>query len=269
MLKSYPWYIGDWKQSETRITLTLEQRGLYRELIDHCYAEGSIPSDRDMLLKLTASSSREFDRAWPAVRKLFQDIGNGRLCNRKVQDLLPELLHLQSQRAKASQKASQARWEKERARLMKRAGIRDGMRDASVTDSATESVAQCERNAFASAHLQPITSTSTTTTTDAPPLPPSEGHWYPLTAHACREKFPTTDDFFVAKLVQAVAAADPAPELLTDENIALAVRKTHTPKQRGAGMWLTTVPLYVKNHKPEPPEPDRTWKDPYAGMGVF
>ena len=56
MFQSYPWYIADWRASETRLSLTLAQRGLYRELLDYCYMEGSLPEDRKMLLKIAGCS---------------------------------------------------------------------------------------------------------------------------------------------------------------------------------------------------------------------
>jgi hypothetical protein len=38
---SYPWYIGDWRDSETRM-LNLAVRGLYRDCIDYMYRTGSL-----------------------------------------------------------------------------------------------------------------------------------------------------------------------------------------------------------------------------------
>ena len=57
VLQSYPWYIADWRESETRRRLTLLERSLYRELLDYCYLEGSLPDNRKMLLEIAGCSA--------------------------------------------------------------------------------------------------------------------------------------------------------------------------------------------------------------------
>lgn len=88
---SYPWYISDWTESETRIELTLAERGLYRELIDRCYKEGSIPDDERKLIALCACDPRDFKRAWPNVRRKFKPTEDGRLEHQRVTDVLLKL----------------------------------------------------------------------------------------------------------------------------------------------------------------------------------
>lgn len=83
----YPWYIADWLQSEHVAAMSLEERGLYREALDLCYANGSIPDNPVALQKLTRSTEKEFRRAWPKVRACFYQDGD-RLCNEKVNAVL-------------------------------------------------------------------------------------------------------------------------------------------------------------------------------------
>src|SRR6185312_15013477 len=84
---SYPWYISDWISSETRIDFNMEQRGLYRELLDYCYREGSLPADPRKLAIIAGCSTGEFDRAWPVVEKKFTRAGD-RFIHRKVDEVL-------------------------------------------------------------------------------------------------------------------------------------------------------------------------------------
>ena len=48
-LASYPWYFNDWSSSETVEKMTWSQRGMYRELLDWCWRDGSLPGDRSQL----------------------------------------------------------------------------------------------------------------------------------------------------------------------------------------------------------------------------
>jgi uncharacterized protein YdaU (DUF1376 family)/ribosomal protein L37E len=100
-LHSYPWYVADWRESETRIEMTLEERGAFREAIDYCYREGSLPNDRRKLLAILACTEEEFTRAWPAVEAQFIKTEDGRLENHRVNEVLPELERWHEQRRKA------------------------------------------------------------------------------------------------------------------------------------------------------------------------
>lgn len=102
MLASYPWYIADWRESETRIVLTLPQRALYRELIDYCYLEGSVPVDPTQLSRIAACSIAEIRRYMPAVESLFVS-KEGRLYHAKVTEVRArlELYHEQKRHAGA------------------------------------------------------------------------------------------------------------------------------------------------------------------------
>jgi hypothetical protein len=58
-LASYPWYLEDWLFSETRASFTLEERGLYRDLLDWCWYHGSLPAKRQTLRSLVAGYGEE------------------------------------------------------------------------------------------------------------------------------------------------------------------------------------------------------------------
>jgi len=132
MLHSYPWYSADWLMSATRLEMSLEERGLYRDLLDYAYQDGSIPADEKVLMRMAATTEREFRSAWPAVRKLFTE-NDGRLFHHKVSELLPELLTLAERRRESSKKAAAKRWGNDTRRM------RDAMRDASAPHSESQS----------------------------------------------------------------------------------------------------------------------------------
>lgn len=83
MIHSYPWYVADWRQSETRIRLALPERAIYRELLDYCWAEGSLPTDEKTLAVICACDIREFRKSWKAVKQLFIE-QDGRLTHHRV-----------------------------------------------------------------------------------------------------------------------------------------------------------------------------------------
>lgn len=101
---SYPWYISDWKDSERRISLTLAERGLYRELLDHCYREGSIPEDEERLIAIAGCKSADFKKAWPKVKLCFssgKDVG--RLEHHKATEILSKLENWNESRRKGGE----------------------------------------------------------------------------------------------------------------------------------------------------------------------
>lgn len=136
MLSSYPWYIADWRNSETRLSLTLLQRGLYRELLDYCYLEGSLPDDRKRLLQIagvTYESEADLDQittdsqASHALKSARTRLGHslnrvlslfthdpitGRYHHAKVDEVMTKLVSYHEQKRHAGAKSGQARRER-------------------------------------------------------------------------------------------------------------------------------------------------------------
>ncbi|CAB4130483.1 Protein of unknown function DUF1376 [uncultured Caudovirales phage] len=79
----YKWYPSNWLASEARMRMSPSERSIYRDLLDICYQEGSIPDDERTLAGLSAVSTIEFRAAWPEVSKKFVSVGGGRLSNLK------------------------------------------------------------------------------------------------------------------------------------------------------------------------------------------
>ncbi len=245
MIQSYPWYIADWRDSETRISLNLAERGLYRELLDYCYLEGSLPADRDKIKLLSGADGHDFARAWSKVEHLFELIStpNGkRLIHRKVSEVRLKLEAYHEQKKHAGSKSGQARRERS---LNGRSEIR--RTDAEPIPSPTPT---------------PDPSPSTTTPAAAVATVITQ-HEYPLTLAEIRKHDAAVDSMFCVRLADTVARAvisDPTAsqwppgrvdKAVSDSILAKACRESYATPGRngkhGAGLLLTTVPRIVIN----------------------
>ena len=106
--QSYPWYIADWRESETRIRLSLAERALYRELLDYCYLEGSIPTDHVQLSRIAGCSVSEITHHFKVVRDLFY-AKDGRLAHAKVDEVRAKLETYHKQKKHAGAASGRAR----------------------------------------------------------------------------------------------------------------------------------------------------------------
>lgn len=233
MIHSYPWYMEDWRGSQARLMLNLEERALYRELLDFCYIERSLPTDERMLARIANCSDDEFKRTWPSVQKLFNE-RNGRYYNQKVNQVLERLDGYHEQKRKAGRASG------ERRRNGKGTGVPPALVSV-LPKKATE-------------NEPTLTSlTSSTSLTSPPSSTTARPHGeFPETAAAVRAGYPETNDAFIMKLTIAVGqmAAGQNGKLKgdpTDALIADAVRHCAraSPKQNSAGLYLQTVPQCV------------------------
>ncbi len=70
----YEWRVGAWVTSETRDRLDATGRGIYRELLDHCYTQGKIPDDPEWMCRRCACSQEQLDKAWKVLVRHFPQI---------------------------------------------------------------------------------------------------------------------------------------------------------------------------------------------------
>ena len=97
------WWLSDWLSSETRLSMTAAERGVYRDALDLNYQEGSLPSNEIALQRLLCVTPEEFAQCWPTVARKFQSDSNGRLVNSRVLQVLKDdkkYSRKQSERAK-------------------------------------------------------------------------------------------------------------------------------------------------------------------------
>jgi uncharacterized protein YdaU (DUF1376 family) len=110
-LVSYPWYVADWRNSETRARLTLAERGLFRELIDQCAMEGSIPDDARMLARICGCSLKDINRLLRNLRDQFVQDGD-RLINPKAAEVRQRVIGFHEARKTAGTAGARKRWAK-------------------------------------------------------------------------------------------------------------------------------------------------------------
>lgn len=67
----YEWSVSRWTGSTTRMLLDSSGRGIYRELIDLCYTQGSCPKDPVIQARFCGCTEAEIERVWPSISKHF------------------------------------------------------------------------------------------------------------------------------------------------------------------------------------------------------
>ena len=113
-MPSLSWYkrFGPvWLSSETRMTMTLEERGLYTDLLDVQASEGSIPRDERAIQVMAAAKDDEFQRAWPRVSEQFVPHLTNRLINLKLKDILDARADYSEAQSERGKKGAKARWQ--------------------------------------------------------------------------------------------------------------------------------------------------------------
>ena len=112
VLTWYPWYVDKWRSNRKVARMTPAERGIYRELLDECWLEGSIPSDPDELCEIAHCTRAELDVAWPAIWKCFSERADGRFVNAKIAAVLlaqAEALARQKDGGRRGGKSTQAK----------------------------------------------------------------------------------------------------------------------------------------------------------------
>lgn len=137
MLASYPWYIADWLSSRRRAVMTLEERGLYRDVLDLCYQHGSVPANERVLRRMVGCDEEEFGRAWPAVRQCLVEGNDGELTHPRVQEILPTLFEMKRQREEKARKGAAARWQPKADRMLERSRTQNAPMDATSNASSS------------------------------------------------------------------------------------------------------------------------------------
>lgn len=134
---SYPWYIADWRNSKARLLLNLEERAAYRELLDFCYDERTLPTDERALARIVNCSDEEFQRVWLNVQKLFNET-NGRYRHPKVDQVLAKLDGYREQKRAAGRASGERR--------------RNGKGNGKGTERVTGGVTESEPSSSSSIH---------------------------------------------------------------------------------------------------------------------
>ena len=65
------WVITWWKDTPIVQSMTGCERGLYWELLDHCWAFGSLPTNEAELMRLALCTAQEWEACWPKIKPCF------------------------------------------------------------------------------------------------------------------------------------------------------------------------------------------------------
>lgn len=210
-IHSYPWYVHDWRQSMMRLRLAPIGRYVYRELLDQCYIDGSIPNEIELLAKIVDLPVKEFEKHWPAVKRAFRSNGDGSFHHPRVDDVLTDLERWREQKSNAGRESGRSR----RARVERTLNSR-------------------------STAVEPSTTTTTTTSVQL-------ASW-PASIEFVRKMFPDTSDSRVAEIVAVALQGNVS---ISDEQLAAALQRAVKPKQQSAGLFKYTIGAFVQSMFPK------------------
>jgi len=88
-LPYYKWYWQDWRANRKTQRMGYVERGLYRELLDECWVEGSIPSDVASLAEICGCPKDVMANAWQVLESCFILV-EGKYINEKMESLRTE-----------------------------------------------------------------------------------------------------------------------------------------------------------------------------------
>jgi uncharacterized protein YdaU (DUF1376 family) len=76
-LPYYRWLWRDWRANRKVQRMSWQARGLYRELLDEFWSEGSIPADLDQLADICGCTRAEMEQFWPQIEPSWERIEGG------------------------------------------------------------------------------------------------------------------------------------------------------------------------------------------------
>jgi uncharacterized protein YdaU (DUF1376 family) len=107
------WFWTDRWTGSSAFLLSLEVRGLYREMLTQSWRRGArLPADPAAIRRAVAATEAEWDRAWPVVAPYWRQTDDGLLVNDTQIAIFTEAqARVVTNRARAEH-AAQVRWGK-------------------------------------------------------------------------------------------------------------------------------------------------------------
>lgn len=130
---AYQWYPRDYMSDALVVSMTLEQEGAYRRLMDVCWLERGLPTDLNELWRLAKAPSRDAftRRIWPVVGRKFQP-RKGRLQHKRLDRERAK----QAKTRKARQLAARDRWDRQQCKQDANASDLQCLTSSSSTSTA-------------------------------------------------------------------------------------------------------------------------------------
>jgi uncharacterized protein YdaU (DUF1376 family) len=85
-LPYYRWHWRDYRANRKVKRMDYVARGLYRELLDECWAEGFIPNDIAKLSEICGCPERVLAKAWKVIAIAFREIEPGILISERMNE---------------------------------------------------------------------------------------------------------------------------------------------------------------------------------------
>jgi hypothetical protein len=108
-LPYYKWLWRDWRSNRRIQRMSWAARGLYRELLDEQWAEGSIPSTIADLADICGCPAHVMQEYWPEIAPCFQERQDGRLLNSKMENQRTETDGKRVRQADSGRKGAHAK----------------------------------------------------------------------------------------------------------------------------------------------------------------
>lgn len=102
----FPFFPDRWLLSRSVRLMTLEQRGVYVELLCHAWRDGSIPSNLSECAALIACPLDVLEAVWPRLESLWEPSDDGTLVNPWLEEIRTEQISKSDKR----RIAAQSRW---------------------------------------------------------------------------------------------------------------------------------------------------------------
>jgi uncharacterized protein YdaU (DUF1376 family) len=107
-LPYYKWFWQDYRANRKVQRMTYVERGLYRELLDECWIEGSIPKSMSDLADICGCPEEVMANAWQMLGKCFIEVGD-RYENEKLNSMRTERDQIRVIRSQAGKAGGQAK----------------------------------------------------------------------------------------------------------------------------------------------------------------
>ena len=88
-LPYYKWFWQDWRANRKAQRMNYIERGLYRELLDECWVEGSIPNNLNILAEICGCPNDVMANAWQVLESCFKLVEDVYI-NEKMESLRTE-----------------------------------------------------------------------------------------------------------------------------------------------------------------------------------
>lgn len=150
---AFQFYVKEWRSSRSVLRMTFAQRGMYLEMLLEQWENLTLPDSAREVAELLGGTVEEWEVAWPALRRKFDLVAEGRIQNARLEVVRKE----QRRYKRAATKGGKAR---------AAAALRSGGRFvASDTPAQAPAAAPAIPPATQPAISQPQTSTATATPT--------------------------------------------------------------------------------------------------------